>query len=179
MRVTPKTIVSPAAMMKSDDALARPLSACTRRKDGSGKRWPRCLPLPMPGEAWGEGVQLLLPCGLHLGVGEEVLGAVLVLPILHGAALSLPGGLADPGAHGRLLVERADGHGADRGGELEIALEGGDQLLRVGGAGLVEQVAHHVADGIAEERAQPRRVVEFGAVGIDEGLVRRLGDLLP
>src|SRR5262249_51647617 len=42
MRVTPNTIVSPAAMMNIDDALASPFSACTRRKERSGKRSPRC-----------------------------------------------------------------------------------------------------------------------------------------
>ena len=47
MRVTPNTIVSPAAMMNSDEALASPFSACTKRKERSGTRWPRyCIPSP-------------------------------------------------------------------------------------------------------------------------------------
>src|SRR5262245_36875297 len=41
MRVTPTTMVNPAAMMNSDEALASPLSACTRRNETSGKRVPR------------------------------------------------------------------------------------------------------------------------------------------
>ncbi len=38
MRVTPKTIVSPEAMTKSDDALARPDRAWTSRKSHSMRR---------------------------------------------------------------------------------------------------------------------------------------------
>src|SRR5215475_4856548 len=37
MRVTPKTMVSPAAMRNSEEALASPLSACRRRNETLGK----------------------------------------------------------------------------------------------------------------------------------------------
>src|SRR5436190_24276348 len=102
-------------MMNSEEALARPFSACTKRKVRSGKRWPRyCSHIRfavIPGlvlgiqpaasaGAWGtmdpgdkhRDDTLLLARRLHLGLGEQVFRPVLVLPVLHGAHLGLQRG---------------------------------------------------------------------------------------
>src|SRR5215813_1157722 len=204
MRVTPKTMVNPAAMMNSDEALASPLSACTRRNETSGKRVPRehsveavpDLPWDRPwGRPWAIrvrstrgplggrvercelafGFALFLALGPHLSFREQVLGAVLVLPILHAAHLAVSGRLAHPGAHGALVIERANCERTCHRSELEV-LQRRKQFLRVGGAGLGNEIAQHVAHRIAQKRAEAGCIVELGAIGVDEGLVRRFAD---
>ena len=49
--------------------------------------------------------------------------------------------------------------------------------LGLGGAGALDGVADHIDDHVAEERAETRRVVVLGTVGVNECLVLRLGDL--
>src|SRR5215213_8536697 len=138
-------------------------------------------PLPHrrgPPEKEKVGGTLSLARRLHLGLGEHHRRAVDVAPILHRALPALQRRLADPGAVRRLVVDAAHRDRADDGVELHV-LEGRDQLLGVGAAGLLDQVLGHVDDDVAEERAEPRRVVELRPVGVDEGLVFRLGQLLP
>src|SRR4030095_14875477 len=161
MRVTPNTIVSPAAMMNSDDAEASPFSACTKRKERSGTRWPRyriVIPGLVPGlqpsrsaraaARWIPGTSpgmtpSLLAHRLHLVLGEQVLGAVLVFPALHGALLVFERRLAHPGAQRRLVIERAHHHRP--GNRLGLqAVEGGEQLVRGRRACLVGDVFSHV-----------------------------------
>src|SRR5215510_1814733 len=193
MRVTPKTSVSPAEIMNSVEALASPFNACSSRKETSIRApcapharaapprtrrragAPECADRARAAEASG---LLILARGLHLGFGEHVLGAVLIAPVLHGTDLALLAGLADPGAHGRLLIDRAHEDRAEDGIEAAAA-QRAQHFFGLGRAGLVEHVLHHIADDVAEHRAEPGGVVPFGAIGVDEGLMRRLGDLFP
>src|SRR4030095_13626983 len=130
MRVTPKTRVSPAKIIKSVEPLASPFNACTSRKETSiiapcrrsaraappwrkaARRRAACGDRARPAEPSG---QLILARGLHLGFGEHVFGAVLIAPVLHGADLAVLGGLANPSAHGRLLIACAYEDRADNG----------------------------------------------------------------
>src|SRR5579863_8151278 len=98
MRVTPKIIDSPDATRNSDDALASPFRNWMRMKS---------IPLTHPCCA-----SLLRPELRHLGVARHVVLAVVVVEIDHHALAVLERGLADIGAHGRLMVGGAEGDGA-------------------------------------------------------------------
>src|SRR5262245_53526415 len=124
MRVTPNTSVSPAAMMNRVEALASPFNACTSRKETSisapCRRRTRAAPPWLSAarrragcEAAAASGRLILARGLHLGFGEHVFGAVLIAPVFHGADLAVLGGLANPGAHGRLLIAGTHEDGAE------------------------------------------------------------------
>src|SRR3954464_15155789 len=93
-RVTPKMSESPADRKKSDEAFARPFKAWSARTS-SGRLLPRAQ----------------LP---YLGIGGLHRGAVDVLDVHHGAAALLYRELADPRAHGGLVIDAAIGHRAGR-----------------------------------------------------------------
>src|SRR3954463_757695 len=117
MRVTPKMSDRPAPTRNSDEAPASPLSSWTTKPDKS-----------MEGAACrGSGRRAHLA---HFGVGRQVLGAVEIRVVDHGADAVAVGGLADVRAHGRLVVDGAVGDLAERRQQLEAG-EGGDELLGV------------------------------------------------
>src|SRR5262245_50745728 len=152
-------------MMNSDEALASPFNACTNRKDRSmiapcrRCRRPRPDPKPLqrpaaaaanptyPGEIRPNS-SLFLARGLYVGLGKHVVGTVLVAPVLHASELTVAAGLADPGAHRRLLIEGAHRNRAEDGIE-GLAAQAGQQLFGFGRAGLVEHVLDHVRDHVA------------------------------
>src|SRR5918998_588902 len=114
MRVTPKTRLSPLAMMNSEEALARPVRNWTTRNERSILERPS-----------------ILAGRLHLGLREHHARAVDIACVLHRALASFQRGLADPGPERRLVVEAAHGHRADNGIEGHV-LQRRDQLLGVG-----------------------------------------------
>src|SRR5919109_3271742 len=87
MRVTPKMSDRPAERKKIDEAFARPFKAWSARTS-TGSLIPRAQ----------------LP---HFGIGRQHRGAVDVLDLDHRAFALLDGGLADPRAHGALVIARA------------------------------------------------------------------------
>src|SRR5215210_3134871 len=116
--------------MKSDEALASPLRDWIRTKGRSMAGHP-----PDAGDARvpGRVNALFLSRGLHLGFGRKERGAVMVLPIRHAAGRSLEHELADPSAHGRLMIDATHGDGPDDGVELGV-LEGLDESVGLDGA---------------------------------------------
>src|SRR5438094_67437 len=140
MRVTPKMSDRPADKKKSDEAFARPFRAWTNRTS-SGSLLLRRPQLP------------------HFGVGRLHLRAVDVAELLHRAAALLHRGLADPGAHGALVVDGAVHHGPGRRVDAQPG-ESADQLLGVGAAGLGDARGERLEGDVADERAEPRIVVE-------------------
>src|SRR5688572_22172067 len=108
-------------MMNSEEALARPFSACTRRKERSGKRRPRyASPSPHSSMGRGEKKNSLLARRFYLGLRKQVFRAVLVGPVLHGAHLALARCQADPGAERGLMVQRPHHHRAGDGVRLQV-----------------------------------------------------------
>lgn len=75
------------------------------------------------------------------------------------------------------MIEAAHRDGPDNRIELGI-VERREQLVGIGAAGLVDGIAHHVADDVAQQRAQPRRVVELRLVGVEGRLVPGIRDLI-
>src|SRR2546423_4461193 len=106
MRVTPKMSDRPAERKKSDEALARPFKAWSARTS-SGSLLPRAQ----------------LP---HLGIGRLHRGAVDVLDVDHRAAALLERDLANPRAHGALVVDRAVRDRTGRRVDLEVGERGDD-----------------------------------------------------
>src|ERR687885_2431375 len=100
MRLTPKMTVRPLATRKSEEALARPLSAWRIRLS--------------------KGVRSALRAerAHHLVRGQVVL-AVGIVPVGHGALAVLQDGTADEGAHGGLVVEGAELYRAEDGAEFQ------------------------------------------------------------
>src|SRR5688500_14365542 len=157
MRVTPKISDSPAARKNSDEAFARPFRA-----------WIRNTSI--------DRLLLLRPQPPHFAVRRQDRSAVDIAEIDHGALAALHRGLADPGAHGALVVDRAVLHRA--GGRVELqAAERADQLLGVGAAGLGDAGGERLHGDIADDRSEARIVVEALLVGRHELLVRRRVDL--
>src|SRR2546423_7189146 len=101
MRVTPKMSDRPAERKKSDEALARPFRAWSARTS-SGSLLPRAQ----------------LP---HFGVGRLHRGAVDVLDVDHRALALFDRDLADPGAHGALVIDCAISHRPGRRVDLQVA----------------------------------------------------------
>src|SRR2546423_15705623 len=115
MRVTPKMSESPAERKNSDEAFARPFNAWSARTS-SGSLLPRAQ----------------LP---YFGIGRLHRRAVDVLDLDHRAPALLHRELADPGAHGALVIDAAVGDGP--GGRLDLGVgEGGVELLGVRAASL-------------------------------------------
>src|SRR5919108_605799 len=115
MRVTPKMSDRPAARKNSDAAFARPFRAWSARTS-SGSLFPRAqLPYYI--------VRRLHRCAIH------------VLELDHRALAVLHRRLADPRAHGALVIDAAE---RDRArGRLHLeAGEGGGELFGVGAARL-------------------------------------------
>src|SRR5690349_1249108 len=169
MRVTPKMSDRPAPTRKSDEAPASPLSSWTTNPDRSMAVWrPGCegRRRSRPGRS-GRRAHLL-----HFLVGGQVLGAVEVLVVDHGAGAVAVGGLADVGTHGGLVVEGAVGDLAERCQHLQPG-ECGDELLGVGALGLLHALGERLDGAVADHRTQPRVVLVLALVGQEERLVLR------
>src|SRR5258708_32920512 len=93
-----------------------------------------------------------------LGIGREILGAVVVFPVDHHALAVLQRRLADEAAEGRLVVDLAELDRAERAAELE-ALHRRDQLLAVERLRLADRVDGGVPRAVAARRAQAARSV--------------------
>src|SRR5437870_4252268 len=158
MRVTPKISDSPADRKNSDEAFARPFKAWSARTS-SGSLLPRAQ-LPHFGIAW-----------LHRG-------AVDVLDVDHRALALFDRDLADPGAHGALVIDRAISHRPGRRVDPEVG-ERRDQLLGIGAARLGDARGDRLHGDVAHQRAEARIVVEALLVRGDERLVRWRVDLVP
>src|SRR5438067_4922382 len=158
MRVTPKMSDRPAERKNSDEALARPFKAWSARTS-SGSLLPRAQ----------------LP---HLGIGRLHGGAVDVLDFGHRALALLDSDLADPGAHGALVIDAAISDRPGRRVDLEVG-ERGDELLGVGAARLGDARSERLHGDIADEGPEARIVVEALLVGGDERLVLGRVDLVP
>src|SRR5471032_3037550 len=110
MRVTPKISDRPADTRNSDEAPASPFSSWMRREE-------RVTP------------SVGGPHLLDLVVARQGVLAVDEAPGLHVALAVLDADLADIGAHGRLMVERAIGDRAERRAELQAGHRGHQLLL--------------------------------------------------
>src|SRR4051812_44758362 len=100
MRLTPKMTVSPLATRKSEEALARPLSAW--RTTFSKVRW-----------------SALRAERAYHRIGRQVVLAVGIAPVGHGALAVLQHGAADESAHGGLVIEGAELHSTEDGAECQ------------------------------------------------------------
>src|SRR5437763_8083913 len=158
MRVTPKMSDRPAERKKSDEALARPFKAWSARTS-SGSLLPRAQ----------------LP---HFGIGRLHRGAIDVLDVGHRPLALVEGDLADPSAHGALVVDAPVSDRAGRRIDLEVGKRG-DQLLGVGAARLGDAGGERLHGDVADERAEPRIVVVALLIGGDERLVLGRADLVP
>src|SRR5471030_1798926 len=116
MRVTPKISDRPADTRNNDEAPASPFRSWMRREE-------RVTP------------SVGGPHLLHLFVARQGILAVDEAPALHVALAVLDADLADKGAQGRLMVERAIGDRAERRAELQ-ARHRRHQLLLVQRTGL-------------------------------------------
>src|SRR3990170_3752096 len=160
MRLTPKISDSPAATRNSELAPASPFRNCSRTA-----------------ASLNPAVSLLPQCADFL-LGGLDFRPVNVAPVDHRAAAAFPGELADVGAHGRLVIERAPDDWAERRLHLQ-ALQSFDQLLRVGGPGFADRIGHRIDRGVADHRALARVVLPALLVGVAEALVLRRIDLAP
>src|SRR5437588_11280632 len=74
---------------------------------------------------------------VDLGVARQIVGALAIDRIHHDALAVLERGLADEGAHCRLMVDLAEADLAERRRQRQ-SFRRGDQLLRIAGVGLGE-----------------------------------------
>src|SRR5437762_2489068 len=118
MRLTPKMTVNPLATRKSEEALARPLSAWRTRLSKGARS------------------ALRAERAHHLVRGQVVL-AVRIVPVGHGALAVLQHGATDEGTHGGLVIEGAELDGAEDGAEFE-ARHGIHHRLRLDRRGLLQ-----------------------------------------
>src|SRR5581483_6713596 len=158
MRLTPKMSDSPADRKKSDEAFARPFRAWSARTS-RGSLLPRAQ----------------LP---YFVIRGQDRGDVDVLDVHHRALALLYRGLADPRAHGALVIARAISDRAGRRVDLQVG-EGAHQLLGIGAARLLDAGGDRLQRDVADQRAEPRVVVVALLVRADEGLVFRRIDLVP
>src|SRR6185436_410770 len=160
MRLTPKIKDSPDATRNSELAAASPLRNCRRRAAALNP------------------AVLLLPPRADVLVGRLHPGAVGVAPVHHRALAVSLRELADVGAHGRLVIERAP-YDRPEGCLHFQALQRFDQLLGVGGLRLADRVGHRIHGGIADHRALARVILPALLIGVAEALVLRRVDLAP
>ena len=104
---------------------------------------------------------------LHLGVRRHEIGAVVIGHVDHHALAVLKRGLADEGAQRRLMVNRAIRDRPERGLDL-YPLRRVDQFLAVGRARLGEDRGGRFYDGIADDGAEPRIIVVFRLISLQE-----------
>src|SRR5581483_8414892 len=158
MRLTPKMSDRPADRKKSDEAFARPFRAWSARTS-SGSLLPRAQ----------------LP---YFRIRGQHGRAVDVLDLDHRALALLDRRLADPRAHGALVIARAVSDRARGRVDLEIR-ERGDQLLGVGAARLLDAGGERLQRDIADQLSEARIVVVALLICGDERLVLGRVDLVP
>ena len=94
----------------------------------------------------------------HLGIRRQELRAVGVAPVDHRALAPAQVELAHVGAHRRLVVDAAEGGGAERRAPLQ-APHRCDELLRIGRLRLAQRLDDRGEGRVAHHRPQPRIVL--------------------
>src|SRR2546422_972026 len=161
MRVTPKISVKPAATRNSADADARPFRSWIVKLLSVT----RDALLGRPHLADDVIVRLVvLPVG--------------VFPVDHHTLAVLDCGATHVGAHRRLMVDRAECDLAERRVDVEVAHRR-HQLPGVGRSRLAKRRDGGLDRAVADDRPEPRIVVELRLVRVAEALVRRRVDRIP